>query len=59
MYYLYAHLSVGSWGVVDEGVLEERPEHEEDAHSRPHVDSLRVGHRRQRVVDRGLQEGEL
>ena len=40
-------------GVVDEGVLEKGEEDEGDAEVGPDVDGLRVGDRRQRVVDRG------
>ena len=39
-------------GVVDERVLQQRAEDEGDADAGPDVDGLRVGDRRQRVVDR-------
>ena len=48
------YLSIRAWGVVNQGVLQQRPEHEEDADARPHVDGLGVGHGRQGVVDAGL-----
>ena len=51
------YLGIRAWGVVDEGVLEQRPEHEEDADARPHVDGLGVGHGGQGVVDAGLETG--
>ena len=41
-------------GIVDQGVLQERAEHEEDAHPAPHIDGLGVGHRGQRVLDARL-----
>ena len=44
-------------GVVDHGVLQERPEHEEHADPRPDVDSLGVGDRGQGVLDAGLGGG--
>ena len=40
-------------GVVDQRVLHEGGEHEADTDALPHVDSLGVGHGRQRGVDRG------
>ena len=40
-------------GVVDQRVLHEGGEHEADTDALPHVDSLGVGHGRQRGVDGG------
>ena len=40
-------LVVRPGGVVDEGVLHQRAEHEEDAHPSPNVHRLGVGHGRQ------------
>ena len=53
------YLSIRAWGVVDQGVLQQRPEHEEDADAGPHVDGLGVGHGGQGVVDAGLDRKSL
>ena len=42
-------------GIVDQSILQEGAEHKEDTHSAPHIDSLGVGHRGQRVLDAGLK----
>ena len=45
------------WGIVDHRVLQEGPEHEEDADPGPDIDGLGVGHGGQGVLDAGLGGG--
>lgn len=57
LFALLVPVRVGTRRVVDERELQQRAEHERQAHARPHVDGFGVRDRRQRRVDTGRLRG--
>ena len=48
------YLSVWAWRIINQSILEESKKHEKYTHTSPHINSLCVGHRGERIINWGL-----